>query len=218
MATSMHEGQQPRDRSVEDLRTQKDLVHRRRMIFETHHTGQDQSRCLALPMRTRDLILGGVLLQVLLNLIHHLVGFGVLEHPPRVRLTLIAEAEDALGGLAYQREAVVDIFFWVPQRGHRLRWRGSQPWPGAVPALLSAAQRNTGTNGLESLGMLPEIGRIGNRLAGQPDDLTSLGNIVLTGSRRLDVFVRCDDERIGKLGLKDARVGVSKMSLPGFLE
>ena len=66
---------------VGGLFTQEDFVHRRRMILETHHTGQDQSRCLALRMRTRDLILGGVLLQVLLNLIHHLVGFGVLEDP-----------------------------------------------------------------------------------------------------------------------------------------
>jgi hypothetical protein len=56
-------------------------VHRRRIILETHHTGQDQSRCSALRMRTRDLILESVLLQVLLNLIHHLVGFGVLEDP-----------------------------------------------------------------------------------------------------------------------------------------
>ncbi len=57
------------------------LVHSRSMILETHHTGQDPSRCLALWMRTRDLILGGVILQVLLNLIHHLVGFGELEDP-----------------------------------------------------------------------------------------------------------------------------------------
>jgi len=32
------------------------FVHRRSMILETHHTGQDPSRCLALWMRTRDLI------------------------------------------------------------------------------------------------------------------------------------------------------------------
>ncbi len=54
-------------------------MQRRRMILEPHHTAQDQSRCLALWMRTRDLILGGVLPQVFLNLVHHLVGFGVLE-------------------------------------------------------------------------------------------------------------------------------------------
>jgi len=63
------------------LGAQKDFVHRRRMILKTHHTAQDQSHCPALWMRTRDLILRGVLLQVLRNLIYHLVGFGILEDP-----------------------------------------------------------------------------------------------------------------------------------------
>jgi len=51
------------------------------IILETHRTGQDRSRCFALRMRTRDPMLRGVLQQMLLNLIHHLVGFGVLEDP-----------------------------------------------------------------------------------------------------------------------------------------
>ena len=67
--------------NVESLHTQKDLVHSRRMVLETHHSGQDQSRCLALRIRTRNWILGGMFPQMLLHLIHHLVGFGVHENP-----------------------------------------------------------------------------------------------------------------------------------------
>jgi len=52
------------------LRTQKDLVHRRRVILEVHDAREDQPRCLALWMRTRDRILGG-------EAIHGQVGFEV---------------------------------------------------------------------------------------------------------------------------------------------
>ena len=66
--------------------------------------------------------------------------------------------------------------------------------------------------------MLLVIRKVGNRLAGQPDYITSLRNIVLKGRRRLDVFVRRCERRIGKLSLKGRSVGVSKMSLPGLVE
>ena len=66
--------------------------------------------------------------------------------------------------------------------------------------------------------MLYSIRRIGERFASQPDDITSLGNVILTRSRRLHVFLRGDHRRIRELGIKDSRVGVSKMSLPGSLE
>ncbi len=87
--------------NVGSLHTQKDLVHSRRMILETHHTGQAQSRCLALRMRTRNWILGGKFPQMLLHLIHHLVGFGVLENPLMIWLRFIPQTEDALSGFAH---------------------------------------------------------------------------------------------------------------------
>ena len=66
--------------------------------------------------------------------------------------------------------------------------------------------------------MLLIIRCIQNRLAGQPDHLTSLRDIVLKRSWRLDVFVRGGEGRVGKLSLQYIRVGVSKMSLPSLLE
>lgn len=38
--------------------------------------------------------------------------------------------------------------------------------------------------------MLLGIRQVGDLLAGQPDDIAGLGNIVLEGSQRLGVFVR----------------------------
>ncbi len=90
-------------------------------------------------MRTGHLVRWGEVLQVPLYLIHHLVGLDVLKHAPKVRLTVVPEAEDALCGLAYQREAAFDIPSRVTQRRWRLRRWVGQPWSGAVPTLLSAA-------------------------------------------------------------------------------
>jgi len=67
------------------LRSQKDLVLRRGMILEGYHIGQDQSYCLALWMRARNLIYRGEPLQVLFSLIYHLVWFGVLVDSLEVR-------------------------------------------------------------------------------------------------------------------------------------
>ena len=66
--------------------------------------------------------------------------------------------------------------------------------------------------------MLPGIGQMDHRFAGQPNDLPSLRDIVLKGSRRLDVFLRRGERRIGKLGLEDTRVRVPEISLPGLFE
>ena len=62
------------------------------------------------------------------------------------------------------------------------------------------------------------VGNVGDRFAGQPDDIASLENVILAGRRGFDVFVRGDDRRIGKLAFKDVRVGVTKVPLPGLLE
>jgi len=42
-----------------------------------YNAREDQPRCLALWMRTRDLSLGGEAFQVLPGRVHHLVGFGI---------------------------------------------------------------------------------------------------------------------------------------------
>ena len=70
-------------------------MHRRRVILEMLDAGEDQPRCLALWMRTRHLISWSEALQMPLDFVHHLVGFGVLKHPSQVRLALIAETENA---------------------------------------------------------------------------------------------------------------------------
>ena len=66
--------------------------------------------------------------------------------------------------------------------------------------------------------MLPGIGQMDHRFAGQPNDLASLRDIVLKGSRRLDVFLRRGERRIGKLGLEDTCIRVPEISLPGLFE
>ena len=66
--------------------------------------------------------------------------------------------------------------------------------------------------------MLAVIRCLDNRFTGQSDDLASLSDIILTGSRGLNIFVRGSHARIGKLGLKDIRVGVSEMALAGLLK
>lgn len=169
-------------------------------------------------MRTRHLGSRPIALQVLFNFVHHLVRCRVFKHPSQVRLALLAEAEDALRRLVYQREAVFDVFFRVSRRRHRFRGPMSQRWPGAMPTLLSVAQCNTGWNRVESLSMFSMIRWIENGLAGQLDDLASFSDIILTGSRRLDILVRDGGIRIGKLGLEYTRIGISKMPLAGFLE
>ncbi len=58
-----------------------------------------------------------------LNLIHHLMRFNVFKHSPEVRLTIIAETEDALHELAHQQKAVLAVLFVVSQCGHQLYQR-----------------------------------------------------------------------------------------------
>jgi len=191
-------------------------VHRRHVIFKVHDAREDQPCCLALRMRTRYLGIRPIALQVLFSFVHHLVRCRVFKHPSQVRLVLLAEAEDALCGLAYQREAVFDVFFRVSRRGHRFRGPMSQRWPDAMPTFLSVAQCNTGSNRVESLSMLFMIRWIENGLAGQSDDLASFSDIILTGSRRLDVFVRDGGIRIGKLGVEYTRIGIRKCRFRAF--
>ena len=102
--------------NVGSLHTQNDLVHSRRMVIETYHTGQDQSRCLALRMRTRNWILGGMFPQMLLHLIHQLVGFGVLANPLMIWLRFIPQTKDALSGFAHQRKSIHPLLCQVPRR------------------------------------------------------------------------------------------------------
>ena len=66
--------------------------------------------------------------------------------------------------------------------------------------------------------MLLVIAEVGDRLARQADDITSLWNIILEGFWGFDVFVGRCERCIGKLSLKGRRVGSSKMSLPGLVE
>lgn len=66
--------------------------------------------------------------------------------------------------------------------------------------------------------MLLMIGHIYNWFTGQPDDITSLRNIILEVSWRLDIFVAHSERRIGKLHLEDTHVSVSKTSFVGFFE
>lgn len=60
-------------------------------------------------MRTGDRILLGEALQMLPHLIHHPVGFGVLEDPMQVGQPVITQAEQALGGPADHREIVFRV-------------------------------------------------------------------------------------------------------------
>ncbi len=59
-----------------------------------------------------------------------------------------------------------------------------------MSTLLSIAQGDTGLKGLKPLRMLLVICQIGDWLAGQPDDVASLRNIILEGRRGLDIFLR----------------------------
>ena len=66
--------------------------------------------------------------------------------------------------------------------------------------------------------MLLVIRKVGDRLAGQPDYITSLRNIILKERRRLNVFVGRCERQIGKMSLEGRSIGVSKISLPGLVE
>lgn len=66
--------------------------------------------------------------------------------------------------------------------------------------------------------MLLVIRKVRNRLAGQPDNVTSLRDIILKGCRGLNVRIGRCNGRIEKLSLEGCRVGVSKMPLPGLFD
>ena len=71
-------------------------MHLRSMILESHDIWQNQVGCLASRMRTRNLIIRRESLQVLLNLIQHLVYFTILKNSFLVKLAIVAQAKDAL--------------------------------------------------------------------------------------------------------------------------
>ena len=56
-------------------------MHRRRTLIEGQDTGQDQSRCFTLWVRTRGFVLRGELLQMLRDFIHYPIGLSVLVNP-----------------------------------------------------------------------------------------------------------------------------------------
>ena len=123
------------------------------MILETHHTGQDQSRYLALRMRARNWILRGIFPQMLLHLVHHLVGFGVLENPLMIWLRFIPQTEDALSGFAHRRKSIHPLLCQVPRR--RVRFLLLDVIPGSTPStLLSMTECSPGFNRLDPLGKL----------------------------------------------------------------
>lgn len=83
------------------LRPQYDLVYHCRVIFERHHMWKHQFTDYAPGMGTWDWVVRGKPFQVSLNLIHHLVRFGVLVKSLLIWLAFIPQAEDALSGFAH---------------------------------------------------------------------------------------------------------------------
>jgi len=79
-------------------------VHRRRVILEVHNAREDEPRCLAVWMRTRDPSFGGEAFQVLPNLVHHLVGSGIFVDSVVVGQAFVSQAKRTLGGPADHRE------------------------------------------------------------------------------------------------------------------
>ena len=59
--------------TLQNLLTQKGLVHLRSVILESHHPRKNYFRCLAGGVQTRDRIIMCKACQVLLHLIHHLI-------------------------------------------------------------------------------------------------------------------------------------------------
>ena len=94
-------------------------MHFRSMVLKSHDIWQNQFGCLASRMRTWDFIIWCESLQVLLNLIQHLVYFTILKSSLLVKLAVVAQAKDALLWLALCGKWIHDILFHIICRRFR---------------------------------------------------------------------------------------------------
>ncbi len=158
----------------------------------------------------------------LLNMFHHLIGSAVLECPILIGFAFLAKAERALGWPADQGKVICRVLFRIRceafWRVHQFLWFESRPWSTSALAFLSAAQRCPGFDGLDASNVLLTICQVGHRFAGQSDHDISLRDIVFERSRQFGVFGRRWDSGVSKLSFERICIGVSKMSLSGFVD
>lgn len=157
-------------------------MHLHSMILESHDTWQNQSGFLAPWMQTQNLIICCELLQVLSNLIHHLVWSTILKNSLFVSLAFIAQAKDALLWLALHRKWIHDVLFPVTWRHFRFFLFDALFWPASTLGFLPTTQGRQGFNAPDPLSEYFLICEVGRWLAYPPHNLGSFRNIVLRGA------------------------------------
>lgn len=198
---------------------QKDFVYLCGMTLKLHHAGQDQSRCLALRMWTRQRIFWGKPLQVLVSLIHHLVRFGIFVDPMVVGQTVVTHTERALGGPADHRELVFRSLVGVVHRAIRPLLFDGGFGPTAALGFPPIAQSRSGLDRLDSSPELFSIRETLARAADQLDNFGSLGDVVEDRLCTLCFSSGCgSDRRSGELSIKGQSISRPEVSLSGLCD
>ncbi len=183
------------------------------MILESYNIWQNQVDCLASRMQTRNLIIRRESLQVLLNLIQHLVYFTILKNSLLVKLAIVTQAKDALLWLALHEKFIHDVLFQIIWRHFEFFLFNASFWSIATSSFLSTTQDRQNFNVSNSLSEYFLICEIDRWLTYSSYNLDSFRNIVYTTRRRFIIHWVFLIRRGEELWVKDDCIDLSKMSL-----